>query len=405
MSAVAPPISASPRRWTPLLPSLRLPTHARVYLGAIVATAAAAGAVASIARPPAVGGWGTFALLTVFASVAQLYIVAKPGNQSYRTTIAFLVAAAILLRPDQIVLLTVFHYIPSWLKHRWSWQPLVFNIGNTMLATLGVWGVFQSLHATTGVRFLGAGLVGCLVFVAANHLMLAEMLHLANGTPVRATKLFGFESVATDLALAATGVAIACPTNRWAIVFPLAPLFLIQRSLHVPQLEVEARLDPKTGLLNAREFEATLRGELERADRTGAPLTLLMADLDHLREINNAYGHLAGDAVLAGVANVFRDELRRHDIPARFGGEEFAIILPATTPAEARAIAERIRIAVAATAFEAETAAEPLHVTISLGVAGYPHDAADARSLVHTADVAVYQAKAGGRDRVVSAVC
>src|SRR5438046_6308249 len=128
-----------------------------------------------------------------------------------------------------------------------------------------------------------------------------------------------------------------------------------------------------------------------------------MADLDLLREINNNYGHLAGDAVLKGIADVFRQQLRHYDIPARFGGEEFSILLPETPPEQAMEIAERIRRAVSEREFEVETAAEPIRATVSLGVAGFPKDGLDANELIHQADLAVYRGKLQGRNRVVGA--
>ena len=94
--------------------------------------------------------------------------------------------------------------------------------------------------------------------------------------------------------------------NPWLIPFALAPLLVVHRSLSVPMLEPEARVDPKTGLFNARYFATALADEFGRAERFGRPLALLMADLDLLRDINNSYGHLAGDAVLKGIAEVFR---------------------------------------------------------------------------------------------------
>src|SRR4051794_11978578 len=144
-----------------------------------------------------------------------------------------------------------------------------------------------------------------------------------------------------------------------------------------------------------------LRDELTRAIRFDRPMSLVMADLDLLRDINNTYGHLAGDAVLAGVAKVFRQQLREYDVPARFGGEEFSILLPETRIAEALEIAERIRRAVAASEFEVATSSEPIRVTVSMGIASYPRDGSDANELVHQADLAVYRAKLQGRNRVV----
>ena len=132
-------------------------------------------------------------------------------------------------------------------------------------------------------------------------------------------------------------------------------------------------------------------------------MSLIMADLDLLREINNTYGHLAGDAVLKGIAEVFRAELRHYDVPARFGGEEFSILLPETPPEQALEIAERIRRAVAERLFDVETSSEPIRATVSIGVAGYPKDAQDPNALIHQADLAVYRAKLQGRNRVLGA--
>src|SRR6188472_566274 len=133
------------------------------------------------------------------------------------------------------------------------------------------------------------------------------------------------------------------------------------------------------------------------------PMSIIMADLDLLRDINNSYGHLAGDAVLQGIAEVFRKQLRHYDVPARFGGEEFAILLPETPPEQALEIAERIRRAVADRRFEVETSSEPIRATVSIGVAGYPRDGSDANELIHQADLAVYRAKLQGRNRVLDA--
>ena len=243
------------------------------------------------------------------------------------------------------------------------------------------------------------------VFVSLNHAVLATMLHFARGHSFRGTGLFSVESLSTDFVLALLGVAFAGLWDWNPLLLPMAvaPLILVHRSLSVPALQQEARLDVKTGLFNARHFASALREELERARRSETPLAVIMADLDLLRDINNAYGHLAGDAVLHGIATVFQRHLRHSDIPARFGGEEFAIILPETTPQEAFAIAERIRRAVAEERFAVETSSEPIRATVSFGIAAFPADGTDANELVHQADLAVYRAKLQGRNRVLRA--
>ncbi len=231
------------------------------------------------------------------------------------------------------------------------------------------------------------------------------MLRFARGLSFRESGLFTYDNLSTDLVLAALGVGLAMlwRYDPWLTPFALAPLVLVHRSLSVPALQAEARIDPKTGLFNARHFAAALRDEIGRAARFARPMSVIMADLDLLRDINNTYGHLAGDAVLAGIAKIFREELREYDVPARFGGEEFAILLPETPPGEAFEIAERIRRAVADATFDVETSSEPIRATVSFGVASYPRDGMDANELVHQADLAVYRAKLQGRNRVFDA--
>ncbi|HZW75335.1 MAG TPA: GGDEF domain-containing protein, partial [Caldimonas sp.] len=283
------------------------------------------------------------------------------------------------------------------------------NICNWTLAMLGAW---ASFHAVMGLSSNGnrvsyalAGFAAAATMVAINHVLMAPMLRLARGLSIRDSGLFSFQSLSTDLVLAMLGVATAAfwRSNPWLIPFAVAPLFLIHRSLSVPQLQEEARVDPKTGLFNARHFAIALDEELTRAARFDRPLSLVMADLDLLRDINNTYGHLAGDAVLQGIAEVFRSHLRHYDVPARFGGEEFAILLPETPPEQAFEIAERIRRTVSATLFDVETSSEPIRATVSIGVAAFPRDGADANELVHQADLAVYRAKLQGRNRVLDA--
>ena len=403
MAAVAapPPREASGVRRALGLGNLKPPAAA--FLATTVVGAAALSVAVLSRLSDYTRHWGIFVLLLALATVAQLFIVEKPGGQSYRTAIVFIIAAAILLPAPFVVLLSAFHYVPSWFRHKKKNVVRAFNVANTTIAALAAWLAFHGLRHSGDVRYLIAGAAACLAFVAIIHVILATMLHFNSGKSLWETGLFSFESLSTDYALAALGigVSVAWGANPWSIVFVVMPLLLIHRSLHVPQLQEEARIDPKTGLLNAREYEISLDDELDRAARTGAPLSVLMTDLDLLREINNNFGHLAGDAVIRGIAGVIRGELRRYDVAARFGGEEFSILLPSTAPEQALEIAERIRRAVAAARFEEETVSEPLSATLSIGVAAYPRDAVEAKGLVHAADIAVYEAKARGRNRVV----
>jgi diguanylate cyclase (GGDEF)-like protein len=221
----------------------------------------------------------------------------------------------------------------------------------------------------------------------------------------RVDRLRTTDGLASDLIAVSRGVTVGAVWlfDPWLLPFALLPAVFVSRSLSLPRLQAEARLDAKTGLYNSRHFAHALDQELSRARRYGRPLSLIMVDLDLLRRTNNTFGHIAGDAVLRGVGDIFRAQVRTHDVPARFGGEEFAILLPETTTDQALELAERIRRAVAVRSFRSETSSQPLRATISLGVSSFPRDAGDATQLVHRADLGVYRAKVLGRNRVVDA--
>ena len=134
-----------------------------------------------------------------------------------------------------------------------------------------------------------------------------------------------------------TGVmlAVGLDISNWFILLAVAPLYLVYRALSVPRLEQQANTDVKTGVWNSRYFLDCTEIEIQRARRTGHNLTLVMADIDLLRNINNCYGHLAGDAVLVGVAGLIASQVRSYDLVARFGGEEFTVLMPDISAKEA----------------------------------------------------------------------
>ncbi|MDN4056293.1 sensor domain-containing diguanylate cyclase [Massilia sp. YIM B02763] len=162
-----------------------------------------------------------------------------------------------------------------------------------------------------------------------------------------------------------------------------------------------AYVDGLTGLFNRRYYEQALDRELQRARRLGAPLALLMLDVDHFKKYNDHYGHPAGDTCLAQVGEAIQRGLRRPgDVAARYGGEEFVVLLPSTDMAGATAVAEAIRAGVEEQAL-AHAQAPGGIVTISVGVCVLvPSDADDAAELVNRADAALYRAKQAGRNRV-----
>jgi diguanylate cyclase (GGDEF)-like protein/putative nucleotidyltransferase with HDIG domain len=389
-----------------------LPRSAAAYL--VLVTGATIAAASPFYGALLEGGeplrcWIIFAALTSAAAVAHVFPVLSPRNQMYHTSTVFLLAAALLLPPPLLLLTGLVVCLPEWLKERRPWYIQLFNTCNYTLNMLAAWGAAELVQrgghagANTDVRMAVGAIAACVTFVGLNHVLLAVMLRLGRGHSFRETGLFSFESVSMDLVLTGLGVVLATFTtsNPWLIPLALGPLLFIHRSLSVPMLQAEARNDPKTGLFNARHLAAALGEELERAKRLNRPLSLMMTDLDLLRDINNTYGHLAGDAVLTGIAGVFRGQLRHYDVAARFGGEEFCVLLPETTQEQALEIAERIRCAVAEQRFDVETSSEPIRATVSIGVASFPKDAVDANELIHQADLAVYRAKLQGRNRVL----
>ena len=383
--------------------------RALLYFFCVVAGAVAVAApfLAQIDRHT--GNWLEFAILATSVALAQFFVVRTPGNKSYHTTGVFLIAAVLLLPPGLVALIPIIQHVPEWLRSRGTWYVQSTNLCVFTIATMAAWGSAHLILGADGLipsddgRLALAGTAASVVLVALNSSLIAPMIRLVNGHPMR--QLFSYHTLSTEFVFAALGVVLAAfwTSNPWLIPFAIAPMLLIHRALSVPQLQAEARVDPKTGLFNARYFASALTEELGRAQRFERPLSLIMADLDLLREINNTYGHLAGDAVLKGIAEVFRAELRHYDVPARFGGEEFSILLPETPPEQALEIAERIRRAIAERLFDVETSSEPIRATVSIGVSGFPKDAQDPNSLIHQADLAVYRAKLQGRNRVLGA--
>jgi diguanylate cyclase (GGDEF)-like protein len=165
-------------------------------------------------------------------------------------------------------------------------------------------------------------------------------------------------------------------------------------------VQEQAITDELTGLFNVRQFHSRLENEIERAERFGTPLALVMLDIDRFKSVNDTYGHPQGDRVLVEVARVLRRLSRDVDLPARYGGEEMAVVLPQTDLAGAEQGAERMREAIEAMQIQRLDGGGLLRITASFGVASFPGHAAGKSGLIAAADGALYRAKRGGRNRV-----
>lgn len=169
------------------------------------------------------------------------------------------------------------------------------------------------------------------------------------------------------------------------------------------KLEELSRTDELTQIANVRQFRSELLLEHNRAQRYQTPYAVVFCDVDHFKKYNDRNGHPAGDRVLKGVAQILHSSSRATDLPARYGGEEFVVLCRGSDAKGARTLAERIRRTVAAYPFE-YAEAQPLgKLSVSVGVASYPADAADPKDLLKRADDALYVSKESGRNRVTLA--
>jgi diguanylate cyclase (GGDEF)-like protein len=242
---------------------------------------------------------------------------------------------------------------------------------------------------------------GCaVVFGVLNAGLVAVAAWLVDPDARLADMLWDRERMLLDLAETCVGilVTIACALSTLLLAVALPPVVLLQRSLLHSQLKLQARTDPKTGVLNAGAWQGEAALAVDRARRRHESVAVLLADIDYFKRVNDTYGHLTGDAVLRMLAAEMRQQVRESDLVGRFGGEEFAILLHGTTAAEACLVAERIRRG--AGVVRVLTKDMIVGATVSIGVAVLGSHGSDLVELLESADRALYRAKRAGRDQV-----
>lgn len=200
-----------------------------------------------------------------------------------------------------------------------------------------------------------------------------------------------FESRQKDAFSESTAKLVQALANEAAIALENARLF--------QEVERLSMIDPLTGLLNRRQFNEIAQLEFERSRRYDIPLSAIMMDIDHFKQVNDTYGHAAGDQVLIQLASVCKRQIRLTDICARFGGEEFCFLLPQTESKAACVFAERLRKAIAELQFIAS--GQEFNISASFGVADRPGSNDSVENLLEHSDQALYEAKKSGRNRVV----
>ena len=257
-------------------------------------------------------------------------------------------------------------------------------------------------HALAWMAIVAAGAV---VQWMVNQVLIGTAVKGSNPAVRLREEQFSREPMYNDVNELCVAVLVTfCVAYSWiALTFAFPFITLLQRSLRHARLLQDARADSKTGLLNAATWERGATTEVVRAVRTRTPLAVALLDIDRFKVINDTYGHLTGDEVLKEIAHTLNTLLRDYDLAGRFGGEEFALLLPHTRAVDAFRIAERVRSAISGLCIIAPgaTGGERVHVTVSIGVAAL--DSGSKREyaeLMAAADAALYRAKACGRDQV-----
>ncbi|MCB0117141.1 MAG: GGDEF domain-containing protein, partial [Caldilineaceae bacterium] len=336
----------------------------------------------------------------VVVGVYSQFFEVQYGRHSYYPHLIPFFVAAILMQPVGLVLVTGIPHLLEYIKRYLDGKPYVwyiqpFNVSTHVLAGLAAQQVYLLLGGSMETLSLETTLLpvvpAIIVYVIVNHLLVGQILVLARQISWSESGVMKMEDLMTDAMIISLGyiAALLWTITPWVLLLMIAPFVMLYRALKAPELEKQANTDNKTGLWNAQHFKQTLQDELWKSEQMERPFAVIMADLDLLRDLNNTYGHLAGDSVIAGIGKILKDSIRKQDTASRFGGEEYALILPDFSRQEAYALAEKIRQTVEKTPFTCSTVNSPIHTTMSFGVAGYPQDATSVDKLIYEADVAL----------------
>lgn len=390
-----------------------LPARLRIYVVGVSLLAAVAVLYGLVVNPLRGDDVLTFAVLLGggAAAVESRRRLGEPaGVQMHDVLSAWWLPTMVLLPPVYALLApVVLLALSQWRVRTLVVHRRVFSAAAIGLAYAGSSVMFHVLAASAGIDAPSRRpLIWALLSIACG-LLAAFLNAVLVSVAVKASDplstwrqlLWDRDEAWLDIVELSAGLVVALAASlSGVLVFAVLPvLVMLHRSFMHTQLSAAARLDGKTGLLNAVTWEREAEAELARLHRTRQSAAVLLVDIDLFKAVNDTYGHLIGDEVLVAVADAMVGELREGDLIGRFGGEEFAVLLPTADEAEARRAAERLRSRVAGLTVSTPDA-DAVRVTISVGASIAEPPGLSVAELLAAADAGLYQAKATGRNRV-----
>jgi diguanylate cyclase (GGDEF)-like protein len=382
-----------------------LPKRLFAYITAVLAIGGPAIAVALVAIAVDPPGWATAARLVPFFALALLadlqpVPVDGAGKSEVSAANVFIVSTAILFGWRYAIVLAAFSVGVTFLLARRPWTRTAFNVA--MYAT-AAWAaalppvLFGPVHGAAAGRITFYVFTGSLLHLIVNVSLVSGAIAISAAMPYRKVLNAGLRQsgaafvIMTFLATLTANLWILRPWLLLLLVGPLFTLVLYQRSAHHSRVAArDARTDNLTGLGNHRAYQAKLRELIEESERDGEPFSLALVDVDDFKQVNDTYGHPAGDDLLVQLAELLRTI--EHAEAFRFGGDEFAILFALDEMASYRGV-EQLQHRLA----RAQTPGGP--VTISVGIASFPAHASCAEELQRTADGALYWSKRHGKNR------
>ncbi|MGW0517673.1 GGDEF domain-containing protein [Crossiella sp. NPDC003009] len=347
----------------------------------------------------------TAALVVIGTSVVGALRV-EPQRSPWAVHVAYLLAGVFALPGNLLVVLMLGPALHGALSPRHRPHHWIFTTSATALATLAARTVIGWADPRTDLPAMIAAGVTLLVVRA---MIVAVGLRLRTPT-AKPEHVFGQRlDVTVGVVAVCLGglMAMAMAEDPLRLLLAAPPLLLLESAAQLPQWQRSAQRDAKTGLANSMHWDRLAREALDRARNRKAAAALLLLDLDHFKRVNDQLGHLAGDAALAAIGRLLLGSVRHGELVGRFGGEEFVVLLPDTTPGEAERTAQRVRAGVAQLRVPTTATDGREHelsgLTVSIGVATSPRYGYGLPELMVAADSALLAAKSSGRNLVTVA--